>query len=512
MPTDTMHPIAKEADIGTVEMVEEKVPTIEDAELHAAINALTPAEQKKALRQIDRRLIITLGLLNSASLLDRSNIGVALIAGLAKDLTLVGSRFSLVILVFFVSYVSLQPVATVAMRKIGPRIFLPTCALLWGAVTLSFGFVRNWTHMLPLRILLGVFEAGALPGSAYILSCWYPRYELQTRNTVFFLIGITIASSGGILAFGLSQMHGLGGDIGLGLYRVAGDPSTQQPGIAGWRWIFIIEGIITIVLGAIVYFLIVDFPEKATETFGLKFLTEKETAWAVARVELDRKDVRIEPFHLRTYLTNAMDLKIWAFAAIFGLSSIVTFGISYFMPIILNQGLGFGIVASQCLSAPPSFAAALVMYGFAILGDKYHIRSVFIIIDGILCIVGFAVLGFAQNPSVRYFGIFIATIGSNANIPVLLTWQANNIRGQWKRAVCSAILISHGGIGAIISSFVFRDGDKPGYLPGVIAAMVSMGLSVVVAVALVIKFHNANKRAAAGGKVIEGLEGFRYTL
>jgi hypothetical protein len=113
---------------------------------------------------------------------------------------------------------------------------------------------------------------------------------------------------------------------------------------------------------------------------------------------------------------------------------------------------------------------------------------------------------------VRYFGVFIATIACNANVPCVLTYQANNIRGQWKRALCSATLVGAGGIGGIVGSTVFRDQDKPAYHPGIYATMIAGGLIIIITLAMTFKFHRANQRAAAGGKWIEGLEGFRYTL
>lgn len=112
----------------------------------------------------------------------------------------------------------------------------------------------------------------------------------------------------------------------------------------------------------------------------------------------------------------------------------------------------------------------------------------------------------------RYFGVFLATIAANANVPCVLTWQANNIRGQWKRALCSATLVGSGGLGGIVGSTVFRSQDAPGYRPGIYTTMLAAALIIVISLVLNLKFWRANKRAEAGGKVIEGLHGFRYTL
>jgi len=153
------------------------------------------------------------------------------------------------------------------------------------------------------------------------------------------------------------------------------------------------------------------------------------------------------------------------------------------------------------------------MFGCAVWGDKYHLRGPLVIFNAAYGIIGLGMLGLLHSPAPRYVGVFLATTSCNANVPCVLTWQANNIRGQWKRALASATLVGAGGIGGIIGSTVFREQDKlTGYKPGIITTMLASGLIIVVSCLLEFKFWRANKRAAAGGKVIEGLEGFRYTL
>jgi len=133
-------------------------------------------------------------------------------------------------------------------------------------------------------------------------------------------------------------------------------------------------------------------------------------------------------------------------------------------------------------------------------------------VNATMGIIGLALLGFCKGNGVRYFGVFLATMACNSNIPCVLTFQANNIRGQWKRALTSATLVGAGGIGGIVGSTIFRSQDAPAYRPGMYGCLIASGLILVITAALMLKFHRANKRAAAGGKVIEGLEGFRYTL
>ncbi|KAH7395474.1 retrograde regulation protein 2 [Cadophora sp. MPI-SDFR-AT-0126] len=471
--------------------VEQVERTVSQESNDARIAQFTPQEQRKIIHRVDRRLVTTLGALYACSLMDRTNLGAVNIAGMSKALHLHGTQYSLIVLIFFIPYVLFQPPATVVLRKVGPRHFLTAIVILWGGCMIGFGFVKKWDQMVGLRVILGVLEAGFFPGCAYLLSTWYTRYELQKRNAVFYLIGSMASACSGILAYGIMQMDGLSN-------------------LAGWRWIFIIEGLLTCVLGIVGYFLIVDFPEHAATSW--KFLSKAESDFIVARIELDRHDAVLEPFSIKSYLKNALDSKVWGFACLFGLTTTNTYAIAYFLPVILRLGMGFSIAKAQCLVAPPYVAAAIVMFGCAAIGDKYHIRGPIIIGNAILGLIGLPLLGYATNNGVRYFGVFLATIACNANIPAVLTYQANNIRGQWKRALCSATLVGFGGIGGIIGSTVFRDEDAPKYGPGIMTTMISSGLVIIITCVMSLKFHLANKRVDRGGKAIEGQEGFRYTL
>jgi hypothetical protein len=147
------------------------------------------------------------------------------------------------------------------------------------------------------------------------------------------------SASSGILAYGLMQLKG-------------------RAGLDGWNWIFIVslykklylhllsiqiltpdifqfEGLITCIAGIIGYFFIVDFPELSSKTsWSVPFLNERESAFIVARIEKDRADVIPEPFHLTRYLRNALDLKVWGFAWLFGLTTTNSYAIAYFLPIM----------------------------------------------------------------------------------------------------------------------------------------------------------------------------------
>lgn len=450
-------------------------------------------EQRKIIHRVDRRLVLTCGVMYCVSLMDRTNLGQASIAGMTKELKLnIGFRYNTIALVFFITYVLFQPPATVLCRKIGPRPFLAFITFAWGVVMIGMGFPNSWTVMIPLRMLLGLLEAGFFPGCVYLLSTWYSRYDVQKRYSVFYLIGSMASAFASILAYGLMQMDGLAG-------------------LTGWRWIFIMQGLITCVVGIGGYFTLVDFPDKAAKG-SWRFLSERECNFVLRRVEKDRGDSRLEAFTFGRFLRPALDLKIWGFALIFFSLTTVSYAIAYFLPIILREGMKFSIAESQCLVAPPYVFAAILMYATAWVGDKYHTRGPILVFNSIIGLIGLPIMGYAKSHGVQYFGVFLVTAGSNANIPACMAYQANNIRGQWKRAFCSASLVGLGGVGGIAGSLVFRSQDAPSYRPGIYAAIACNLLVIVIVSALSVYFTICNRKQARGQKIIEGQEGFRYTI
>lgn len=176
---------------------------------------------------------------------------------------------------------------------------------------------RWYANPLPFH-RISVFEAGLFPGAVYLLSTWYTRFEMQKRYTAFYGLACVAGALGGILAFGLSKMN-------------------KTSNLAGWRWIFIIEGLISCVGAVISFALLVGFPEEAHKAW--RFLTVEERDFIIRRVNRDRGDAITEPFSLGKFLQPALDIKVWVYAIIFFCVTTVGYSINYFLPIIL-VGMG----------------------------------------------------------------------------------------------------------------------------------------------------------------------------
>ncbi len=362
---------------------------------------------------------------------------------------------------------------------------------------IGMGFVRTWNALAGLRIVLGILEAGFFPSCVYLLSTWYTRYEVGKRNAAFYLLGCMSGAFAGLLAAGIMQMAGLGG-------------------LSGWRWIFVIQGIITCVLAGIGAWLLVDFPDSTGHSVW-RFLTDRERAWVIARVNADRGDAKLPPFRLGAYLRNgASDWRVWAYGMLFFNTTTMTYALAYFLPIILVGNMGFSVLEAQCLTAPPYVFTAIVAWGTSWAGDRWRLRGPIVVFNNLLCLAGLPLVGFHPSPAVRYFGVFLLTAGANSNVPAVMSYQANNVRGQWKRAFSSALFVGFGGLGGICGSLVFRSQDSPTYHPGIYACITVCLLSLVLVGVISTSIYFDHKRADCGAVELEASDddfqpGFRYT-
>ncbi|OAL47078.1 MFS general substrate transporter [Pyrenochaeta sp. DS3sAY3a] len=455
-------------------------------------------ETRRIIRKIDLRLLPTLAIIYAFALIDRVNLPNARIAGMDEDLGLsVGSRYSILTMIFFIPYIIFQFPANIVIRKLGPAVWLPSLVVCWGAVTIGMGFVTHWTQALGCRIILGVLEAGYYPGCVFLLSCWYVRFEVQKRFSGFYLLALLASGFSNILAWGLSEMKGLGG-------------------LNGWQWIFAIEGAITILLGFMGYVTIIDFPDKASNPSPITkhpFLTVQESTIVLARIQRDRGDAVVDKLTWATIRHHLKDWKIWEFAWLYFLNNVVAYSWGYFLPIILRNDMGYSVSMSQIMSFPPYVLAAAWMFATAWVADRYRKRGLIIIFNCSWAVIGVCMMAFVKNPQARYAGVvFLGVSGANANVPSLLSYMHNNIVGQMKRSIASALLIGGGACGGIAASNIFRQQDAPKYTPAMAVVIATQVLSILHVLKNFYIYTRANRKAGLGERILEGQEGLRQTL
>jgi MFS family permease len=392
--------------------------------------------ERKLITKIDLRVIPVLSVLYLLAFLDRTNIANASVFGLVKDLNLVGNEYNTALTIFFVPYIIFEIPSNILLKRLKPSIWLPSCMFMFGVVTICQGFVQGYGGLLTTRFFLGLFEAGMFPGSFYLIGMWYKRHEAQKRYTFFFASTTLAGAFGGLLASAIGKMQGIRGYL-------------------GWRWIFILEGILTCVVSIACFFLIPNFPEQT------KWLSPEEKAFVKARLRDDQGRSALErPITFKDVLNCFKDYKFFLGGLMYFGLIVPAYGYAYFAPGII-QSYGYSPIQTQLHSVPPWATA----FGFSMLvaffSDKLRHRFLFTLIPICVSIAGFAILITTHyNHHLEYGALFLITSGTYSAMPIIVCWFTMNLGGHHRRAVGAAWQIGFGNIGGIIATYSFTKSDK----------------------------------------------------
>ncbi|KAL8376795.1 hypothetical protein RB595_007761 [Gaeumannomyces hyphopodioides] len=480
-------------------------------------------EEEALVKKIDCYLLPTIWIMYLCSYMDRTNIGNAKIAGMTKDLEMDSDMYSTALVVFFVGYVVFEVPSNMVLSRARPSVFLPAIMFLWGVLTTAMGFVPTYGALVGLRAAIGALEAGFAPGILLLFNSWYRTEEQSVRFAVYISAAILSGAFGGLLAGGI--VTGLDGTAG----------------IAGWRWLFIIEGIATVCVSGASRFILLDFPANT------KRLSERERALAVSRLEADTQggekkemalmvppppypapaaalltgnshmsavgasrhsaqrqpEARVEtppppgakpsPSHIRALRMVLKEWRTWllvlGYMAIVGSSTL-----SYFYPTLV-QGLGYTSVQKAQYMVVPIYGSAFVAtvcVGW--VADRHLRRRRPILAAACMTLAtacALAVVGCAHaSPgaafAARYALLVVmasalwaanALALSIASVTFVATFPGDD--GVGPRAVGLALVNAMGNLAQIYGAYLFPAEDAPGYLMGfgVIAGMCFIGLS-----------------------------------
>ncbi|KJA21187.1 hypothetical protein HYPSUDRAFT_42307 [Hypholoma sublateritium FD-334 SS-4] len=387
-------------------------------------------EDKALVRKIDLRLLPILTFLYLLSFLDRTNIGNAKIDGLTTDLNVSASEYNTALALYFVAYVIFEVPANIILKRFDPKIWLPSLTLFWGIASVCQGLVKNKAGLFGIRFLLGVAEAGLFPGVIYLFSVYYRRHERSWRVAIFFGGAALAGAFGGILAYAIGKMDGIGGR-------------------KGWEWIFILEGILTVAVSLVAYFIVPTWSHEA------KFLTESEKKRLLKRLNAESDAGLVEKFEW-VYVRQALtDHLVWGYALLFHGFAFVLYSLSLFLPTII-AGLGFATWKAQLMTVPPNSLAALSIWGTVWISSKVNRRAPFIIAAAVVAIIGYIILVATKTAGAQYVGTLFAAAGVYTGNALLLSWPGENVSAQTKRAVAVAMQITIGDIGAIAGVLIYR--------------------------------------------------------
>lgn len=404
------------------------------------IGSLSKAEERRLTRKIDFRVLPILFLIYVMAFLDRANISNALTMRMPEELGLSGQQPNAALAIFFVPYIVFEIPSNILLRRLKPHVWLSICIFGFGIVMLAQGFIQNYAGLLATRFFLGLFEAGVFPGSFYLISFWYPKEEAQKRFTIYFCSVLISSSFGGLLASAISNMDGL-------------------QGLSNWRWIFILEGLLTIVVAVIAWFCISDFPAHVA------WLSEAEKQHVIRRTRTEGAES--EGQVTRADLAQFFKEPANYFGALTYFSVVVPiYAFAYFTPTIVKT-LGYDVVRTQLHSVPPFAAALGLCLVLAYLSDFTNLRLPFVLFPHSVLIAGLAILMTTRgNFSAQYAGVCLVCMGAYAGGPIVICWYLMNLQGHKRRSIGSAWLISFGNTGGILAPFAFLTRDAPAYRTG----------------------------------------------
>jgi MFS family permease len=439
-----------------------------------AADAPIDVDEQKLVAKLDRHLVPLIMLLYTFSFLDRVNIGNARLYDLEADLGLVGDQFQIAVSILFVTYLAFEVPSNLVLKPIGPQRWIAFIAFTWGIVATCTGFVNNYGQLLAVRLLLGALEAGLFPGLNVYLTFFYTKRELALRVGYLFVSAALAGAVGGLLAYGIGHMEGL-------------------RGMNGWRWIMIIEGIPSILLGVATYFLLPNDPQHAY------FLNEKEKKIMESRLSRHYGDTAsAQKFNKNDMVAAFTDWKVWMFCiAQFGADTML-YGYSTFLPTIIN-GLGQWTPAQiQLLTIPCYFVGAVTYMTVAWLSDRKQMRGLFCVIFGTVSLVGYAVLLSNTSSGVHYFGAILVAMGLYVLVGLPLAWLPNNSPRYGKRTTANGMQLTCGNTSGIMTPFIYLSRYAPRYIQGNAVSLSMVGMATCMYGFLWYHYDQQNKKRASG--------------
>ncbi|EMD40831.1 hypothetical protein CERSUDRAFT_111415 [Gelatoporia subvermispora B] len=435
---------------------------------------------KRILWKLDLHVLPALALLWLASFIDRTNIGNANIAGLPQDLHLHGIQFNTALAVFYVPYILVELPSNWMLKRMRPNRWLPAWVAIWGAVTTLSGLVQNFGGLIAIRFFLGLCEGGLLPGIMLYLSTLYRPHELQQRVGIFYASASLSGAFGGLLATAIAKMNGIGG-------------------LAGWRWIFILEGLATVLIAMIAMIMLpadiasANFLTQQEKTLAEHRLRIVDTSTRVAQArgsftshpteassEVEKgEDVKIETrapegaqmnqtdevFEWSEVIRGVLEPQVWM-SAVSYLGIIVSlYSFSLFLPAIVT-GLGHQGEDAQIHTVPPYVPAIVLTVVVAIASDKLKWRGPFILMFLPLTIAGYALLIAAKTDTERYAAVFLVASGIYPCGPCILSIMPNNNAGHYKKATAVALQLGLANLGGFVATFIYDASQAPKYIKG----------------------------------------------
>jgi MFS transporter, ACS family, tartrate transporter len=339
--------------------------------------------EERAFRKATRRLIPFLFLIYVVAYLDRVNVSFAQLQ-LEDDLGFSDTIFGLGAGIFSLGYVIFGVPSNLALERFGARRWLAAIMIVWGLISASMMFMEGAASFYVLRFLLGAAEAGFFPGIILFLTWWFPERQ-RTPAIALFLTAVSAAYvAGGPLSGGLLELDGFAG-------------------LDGWQWLFLVEGIPAIALGFVTLRFLDERPDQA------EWLEPEEREFLTAEVEREREQREaLGGQRLRDALVNG---RVWLLGLIYFILLAAGFGLTFFVPDLVQDRTGYSDFEVGVLSAIPYGFATVAMLVVARRGGG-------LVAPALVGAAGTVITAYAQSPLLLTIGITLAAVGILSTLPV----------------------------------------------------------------------------------------------
>ncbi|BCS10563.1 hypothetical protein ALUC_31380S [Aspergillus luchuensis] len=436
---------------------------------HAAGPDSSQIDLRALRRKIDWHLIPFMFCCYVLQFLDKVMLNYAAVMGMKTELHLAGNEYTNTATWFFLAYLIAEAPNIYCLQKVPAAKWLGANVALWGVAAAASAGAKNYATLLTARVFLGIFEATIGPSLMLISSQYYTKSEQAPRFTLWYN-GLGVAQIiGGLVSFGFQHVH-------------------HGATLAGWRIMFLVIGLATVLIGVLTLLFIPDTPMKA------KWLSEEEKVALLQHVSVNQTGVWSSTINLKQIWEAVLDIQLWLLVLITILIS-VSSGVVTTYSATLISGFGYSGPISALLNMPSGIVSIFftLLVGFGIRRTSHRWAwNAFCTIPGI---IGGGLLSFLpkSNKAGVLIGIYLVN-AIVATLPILYQWTMANCAGHTKRAFSSALIAGSFSVGNIIGPQTFQARDAPEYRPAKIAVLATQAAAAVMSVVLFAYYVWENRR------------------
>ena len=383
---------------------------------------MTDTLERATIRKVGTRLLPVLFVLYIAAYLDRTNVGLAALQ-MNAAVGMSAAAYGFGAGVFFIGYGLLEVPSNLLLARVGARRWIARIAITWGIIACATMFVHGAMSFYVLRFLLGAAEAGAFPGIVYYLGEWFPERH-RARALSRFMVSVPLAGA-------------IGGPVGGALLSLDG-----RLGLAGWQWLFLVEGTPSIVIGLMVLVVLIDRPSEAS------WLSPAERGWLLERLAEERgKRERVAETSVARAMTSGI---VWWLSLLYFLALAAYLGTIFFGPVLLADTLHVSSLTVGYIMGAIGMAGVAGMLLNGANSDRTNERIVHSAAPMFLMAVGFAITARASSATMLIVGLALISFSLNAFLPVFWCVPAALLSGP-AAAGGIALINSIGNLGGFVA-------------------------------------------------------------